>query len=230
MLAGRIFPPHPISSSRIQRSDLSRMEKSGKWLAQLKFNGIHTVVRTDGKKTEIWDRRCDDIVNYKLKSGMARLIANLAKDGTETVVVGELLHTKAKSKVTNEQAVKDTIVLFDILYRGEYLLDQTQVERLDLLSEICGRPAEKEPKGRGLVVGVEGESQLWLAENFSENFLDTFDKYATVDDRHGVEQYPEIEGLVLRLRDSTISNLGRKLYDVRWMVRCRREKPKVYQF
>jgi len=147
----------------------------------------------------------------------------------EVVLDGELMHTKAKSKITNTQALDNTIVLYDLLYLGRSLLTEGFEERYNLLSKICDNPKEMEPKKRGLVVQKVDESQLWLAETFHNDFLYRFYEMYEFD-KYQRDKFPEIEGLVCKRAKQSRLRLGNFQYDVNWMMRVRKTKEKVYLF
>jgi hypothetical protein len=227
-----ILPPHPAPQMRIRRQDLPLYESQNKWIAQRKFNGTHVVICIAGGEIGLWDRRGNPLTLYKLTAGMKNCLLSLYK-GTEIVVCGELLHTKAKSKITGKQCATDTIVLFDVIYQGDHLTQLTQIERLNLLSDLCGNPITKEPgtfpgsTSRALIVKEEGSAHLWMAEIFFEEFDYHFDSCFDTDTK-GKDMYPEIEGLILRLRDSKLRVGGSG--DVDWLVRVRKPKPHMYTF
>src|SRR6266404_3361584 len=160
-----ILPPHPKSSMKIQREDLPFYEGQRIWVAQRKFNGVHVVIWTNGKDVEIWERTGKSLTLYKLTESMKKCLASLAKN-KEIVVVGELLHSKAVNKTTQQQEAKDTIVLFDILKHNKLLTNLSQIDRLVLLAYLCGNPKTLEsPKfpgatRRALIVKTEGISNL----------------------------------------------------------------------
>lgn len=231
-----ILPPHPKSSGLIQRQDLSFYEDLGVWIGQRKFNGIHVVIWTNGKNVEIWERTGKKLTFYKMSPSMEYCLSFLTKK-EEIVVVGELLHCKAVNKTTKEQELKDTIVLFDILKFKTNLSNVLQEERLNLLADVCGNPKFLEsPKfpgatQRALIVKNEKESNLWLAERFDKEFSYHFDECCLdqVDGNHH-DLYPEIEGLVLRLKESKLQFKNDGIGDVDWIIKCRKKKSKMYQF
>jgi hypothetical protein len=234
-----ILPPHPSPSMRIEREHLPKYEQMGQWVAQRKFNGVHSVIWIFQDKVAMWDRRGITQTFYKLTPSMTRCLLSLNRDPhKELIVVGEVLHSKAKSKITNAQCATHTIVLFDVIYYGDHLTRMTQLERLALLSEMCGNPTVMEPGGfagstsRALVVRDDEESHLWLAQVFNDDFLYHFDE-CIEEDKHKNDKYPEIEGLVLRIKDSRLTVGGSG--DVNWLLRCRKPKistdgTSVYQF
>ena len=226
-----ILPPHPGSGNKCKREDLEDYE--GEWVAQRKFNGTHAVIWINGDEINIWDRRGQQLTLYKLTETMKACLLGLDLNNKETVFAGEILHTKAKRKDTNEQAARHTIVLFDVLFHERYLSNINQDERLELLESICRHPNQLE-KGaffgatkRAFTVSEVGESSLWLAERFYDNFVYHFDECDETDKR-GYDKYPEIEGLILRLKDSKLQ--ANPKTDVSWIIRCRKPKSKIYDF
>jgi hypothetical protein len=93
------------------------------------------------------------------------------------------------------------------------------MERLKILSEICGNPTTLEPGGLALQISPK----LWLAEVFESNFIERF------KEAFEPEKADKIEGLVLRKKDSALDDFGRKYYETNWIVRCRKEH-KNYQY
>lgn len=226
----KFLPPHPFSSLKIQRKDLNFYESQKIWIAQRKFNGTNIVIHCNDK-FEIWGRNGEKL-NYSLTSEMIDNLKTL-KLQKETVLNGELLHTKAVEKRTKEQAAKDTIVLFDILYYDKFLTDITQIERLNLLREICNDPKKLEtPKFLGAIPrALVIQNKLWLAEFWENEFCYHFDECCfDQNDKNGNDLYPEIEGLILRLKGSKIKVKNGDIGDVNWMIRCRKKKEKVYDY
>lgn len=236
-----VLPPHPKTGSHIRRQDLPVYEEMGGYLAQRKFNGTHGVIWIGGNKVSIWDRRGVPLSLYKLNESMKRCLLGLGCDPSkESIFTGEILHTKAKSERTGEQEAKDTIVLFDVIvHDNEPLTRMNQVDRLKLLSDICGNPSKLEgPKffgatSRALVVSEYADSEidvahLWLAETFMEDFQYHYDEccYDQLD-KNGYDKYKEIEGLVLRQRDSRLQFKQGDIGDVDWIIRCRKDRLQI---
>lgn len=227
-----ILPPHPPTANKCKREDLDYYESQGLWVAQRKFNGTHVVIWVYRDSVSLWDRRGSHLTLYKLTESMKGCLCNLNLNGKETVFAGELLHTKAKRKDTDKQAAENTIVLFDVLFHENHLIKINQDERLNLLEELCGNPKELEPGGffgatkRALIVNQQNESNLWLAERFYDEFSYHFDE--CMEEDKGIDKYPEIEGLILRLKNSKLHSNPKR--DVEWIIRCRKPKNKIYDF
>jgi len=225
-----IFPPHPSPGMMITPEMLPQHEAAHAWVAQRKFNGAHCVIWLYRNQFSIWNRRGEPFGTYQVTEGMKRcLLYGLDRDyDTEYVLDGELLHNKAKIKTTGKQAQENTIVLFDVLFAGKHLTQLTTMGRLDLLYKLAP-PSELETKGRAWRVDDCDESKLWVAETFHDEFNYHFWEMYEFNDR-GEDQYPEIEGLVLKLKDAKNTSVGNRPNDVTWMVRCRKTKEKIYQF
>lgn len=227
-----IFPPHPGDKMRMKASSLPRLEKEGDWLAQRKYNGSHMIAHVCEGMVTLWNRHSQPFTTYKLTPDMVRCFLSMDIDPKQEYVFdGEVLHTKAVLQATGQQAAKNTIVLFDLLWAGRYLLNWSFDERYNLLAKLCHSPTDLEPKKRGLVVATSGESQLWLAEVFKDEFAYRYYEMYEFDN-NGNDKYPEIEGLVLKMTGpaSRLIKVGNKMYDVDWMMRCRKTKEKMYLF
>lgn len=229
-----IFPPHPDKRMKIRPESVDQMLEGinkGLWVAERKYNGSQFVAHYHGGEVNIWNRHGEPFTTYKTTPAMVECFRSLnIPPGMEVVLNGELLHTKARSKITERQAATDTIVLYDLLYFGKYILTLNYLERYNLLKEICRNPEKLEPKKRALeVVSIEG-SHIWLAETFTDEFSYHFYEMFEFDDR-GLDKYPEIEGLVLKKIDASSKlKLGNIKYDVDWMIRVRKTKEKIYLF
>ncbi len=227
-----MFPPHPGKNMKMMASDLDAYEKQGGWLAQRKFNGSHMVGHFHKGQLTIWNRQYQPFTYYKLTDEMVGCFLSLGINPDDEVIFdGEVLHTKAKYTHTQIQAVTDTIVVYDLLYFNEPLVHDDFGTRYGKLADLCRNPTELEPKGRGLKVANVGKSTLWLAELFRDEFsFHFYEMYAFTATEPKHDLYPEIEGLVLKREKDSYIDHGARPYDVNWMMRCRKEKKKTYQF
>lgn len=201
-----LYPPHP--NSKISAHKLDEYEKSGKWLAQRKFNGTHILIYiSKDRKITILTRHGTPPKLFSLtKSHIDQLLSLNLEDGKDYWLNGELLDHKTKNK-----NYKGKIILFDVLHAGQYLIKKlNQIQRVKLLSEICRNPTEIE-ENNGIALKVTED--IWMAQTWSENFYDHYKEFLHLD---------EIEGLILRKADSFIDNFGQKQYDVSWIIRCRK--------
>lgn len=222
-----LFPPHPQKGLKTTPQALHYYEKL--WVAQRKFNGSHAIIWIHKDQVEIRNRLGEPFSNYRMTNGMRNCFLHcLNRDyDKEYVLDGEVLHTKAKLHHKQRQAAENTIVLFDVLYAGKYLTTLTTLERIALLTSIAP-PEQPEPKKRAQLVCTEEESQIWLAETFTEEFSYRFWEFYEYDD-NGNDLYPEIEGLILKKKDAKNTGLGTKPNEADWLIRCRKTKEKMYQ-
>lgn len=200
-----LYPPHP--NTKITPNALKRYD-NGEWVAQRKFNGTHILVNvapnrdvgiltrhgTPPKLFSLSQRHIDQILALNLEAEK------------EYWLNGELLDHK-----TTDPRYKGKLVFFDVLQAGRYLMrNPNQMERLALLDDICRHPTELEP-ANGIALQVSDD--IFMAETFETDFEARFSEHIETD---------EIEGLILRKRNSAIDNFGRKEYDVSWILRCRK--------
>ncbi len=200
-----IYPPRPKGA--VPPNDLEHYDSLGVFCAQPKYNGSRSVIHVSPeRRVEIFSRHGRAHLNYSMPLAIQNEILALPglPQGVEIWLDGELL-----MKTTAEDT-KGKIVLFDVLHYKEYLfLKYNQVERLKILEDICGRPTKLDP-WRGM--GYQISDNLLMAPTFYTNFKDEF-----------VKDYgDEVEGLVLRKKNSVIDNFGQKEYEVSWLIRCRR--------
>jgi ATP-dependent DNA ligase len=200
-----IFPPRPRLT--IPPNDLGRYE-TGEWIAQPKYNGSRILIQiTVDKKVFFWNRHGGIHKIYNAPLSVVNTFASMLIDG-EIWLDGELLN---KTKSVN---TKHKFVLYDILvFNSIYLFGKPdQVDRFELLRKICGNPVELE-KVCGGKLGFVVSEDIFLSHIFESEFLDHFNSYSDFD---------EVEGLVLRKKNSVIANFGNKEYDCNWLIRCRR--------
>jgi hypothetical protein len=211
-----MFPPRP--ASKIHPSQLGSYDATGEWVAQRKFNGTRNLIHvTPHREVKLFTRHGTPHKQYVLTNSMREQILNLKlKVGSEYWLDGELLHAKTKTS-----AYKSRIVLYDVLFAGQYLDARgiTQLTRLEYLHDLCGNPRELEPN---LGIALRVSDDLWVAETFEKDFVGEYERYL---------DHPEVEGLVLRKRLSSLfhNSCGYKPYEVSWVIRCRKPS-KIYSY
>lgn len=201
-----LFPPHPENKILPQR--LGDYEKSGNWIAQRKFNGTHILLHVSAdRQVTILTRHGTPPKLFNLtKSHIEQILSLNLEPEKEYWLNGELLDHKTKNK-----NYKSKIILFDVLQAGDYLImKMNQKDRLDLLAKICRNPTELEPNSG---IALQSTPDIWLAESFSNEFEKHFEEFNHLD---------EIEGLILRKKNSFIDNYGQREYSVNWIIRCRK--------
>lgn len=201
-----LFPPHP--DTKIPSARLNDYEKTGQWVAQRKFNGTHILLNiSPERKVSILTRHGTPPKLFSLtRSHVDQILSLNLEQGKEYWLNGELLDHK-----TTDKRYKEKIVLFDVLQAGRYLFrNPTQMVRLEMLNEICGRPTALEPNAG---IALQVSDQIWMAQTWESNFLERYKELLHMD---------EIEGLILRKRDSVLDNFGAKEYQVHWILRVRK--------
>lgn len=220
-----LYPPRPIS--RIRPEDLPLYENLG-YISQLKYNGSRSVITITPDGFSIWNRQGTPFSTLHVTSDIKNLFKDLNVKSNETVVLdAEWLGTKAVSKITGEQAVKDTLVLFDILYFNKHLTDMIQTDRLKLLSDICNNPSKLEEKRRGFEVSQSNQSSLWLAPYWDKDHQYHFYDYYEFDKE--IDMFPDVEGIVLRRANGKLQN-GTKPYTTGNIIRCRKPAKRSGKF
>lgn len=208
-----IYPPRP--KGKLSPTDLDYYEKSGKWMAQRKFRGSRMLlhVSPQGELT-IANRHGGYFSRFSLDASYKKEIrAGLClKEGVEYWLDGELMNKDVNP--TNE------IIFYDVLQVGRYLFGSpNQLERLDILREICGNPKEL----CHLKIALQISPRLWMAESFFDNFVARFEEAKPIQ---------QLEGLVLRRKDSALDDFGAKEYVTTNIIRVRHSfaKDKGYEF
>jgi len=200
-----LYPPHP--NIRIPFNKLKEYEESGKWIAQRKFNGTNILIYiSTNREISILTRHGTPPKLFSLSESHANQLLSLNLDPNKDYWLnGELLDHKTKNK-----DYKKKIVLFDVLHAGRYLVkNPNQIKRLEMLKDICNHPEKLEKNG----LALEVTQDIWMAESWEYDFEQHYNKYIDKD---------EIEGLILRKKNSFLDNFGQKEYDVSWIVKCRK--------
>jgi ATP-dependent DNA ligase len=206
-----IFPPRPKTS--IPPQELSYYEELGIFLGQPKYEGSRFLANISPRGVFFYSRHGRAHQGFTYPRELFEEISALPglKNGVEYWLDGEIL-TKTTATDT-----KNKVVFFDVLHYDNYLfLGPNQVERIKLLSEICGNPTKLDPwRGMGYLVS----DNVMMAPTFYSGFEQEFKK----------DCGDEVEGLVLRKQNSVIDNFGKEEYSVNWLIRCRRPH-KNYNF
>ncbi len=199
-----IYPPRP--KSRILPTNLSAYDNDA-WVVQRKFNGTRIVLHILGKAVYILNRHGEKPRQFELTTKYKEELLSLDLiPSQEYWLDGELLDAK-----TTSPAYKGKIVLFDVLQAGKYLFGKPDLlGRLEILTKICRNPTKHEPHSK---IALSVTENVWMAETFSTNFVNEYERFLAM---------PEIEGLVLKKKASSLNNFGQKEYEVDWQIRCRK--------
>ena len=206
-----MYPPRPRGA--VPPSELPYYENLGVF-CQNKLQGARTVIHIlKNGSVEMFSRHGKPFANYKMPKFMQNEILALPglKIGVEYWLDGEVM-IKTKAEDT-----KGKLILFDILQYDKYLFLKPNLEgRLKLLNEICGYPTNLDSL-RGMAYKVS--ENVMMIKTIYSNFKEAFNK----------DYGDEVEGLVLKKKDSVLDNFGQKEYLVDWLIRCRKPH-KNYQF
>ena len=197
-----IYPPRP--KSKMLPTDLPYYESTDKWLAQRKFRGSNSVIYiSSNREVTLGSRHGDKFARFVLdKKHKEEFITGLhLKSNCDYWFNGELMNKDINA--TNE------IILYDLLHAQRYLFGVKQVDRLEMLSDICGKPKNL----CSSKIALEVTPKIWLAEVFFSSFAARF-----------VESLPvqQLEGLVLRKKFATLDNYGQSEYTTNDLIRCRK--------
>jgi len=200
-MAAFVYPPRPVG--KMNPADLPFYEKSGRWVAQRKFNGCRNLVhiRQNGN-VECFTRDGLPQSTFSITHTQEILKYLHLEKGIEYWLDSEIM---SKTPNSNKE-----IVFYDVLHVDKYLFGGPKLlKRLDMLSQICGLPSELVEDRLALRIS----DHLWLAETFQNNFVARFNESLN---------NPKIEGLVLKKIDSVLDYFGDKYYETNWLIRCRK--------
>jgi len=205
-----IYPPRP--KNKIHPYNLQVEENRGVWLWQRKYDGDRCVVVVENGRIHLANRRGG--FHSPTKFGPLRRELSSLKFPTGTHYLdGELLHP----------LVQDTIVLFDVLQLGKYLIGVDQLERLSLLDGLCAYPSQNCSFG----VALQVTEHVWLSHRGDTGFCQEFGRFLDSRFESNGELKGEVtagrlvEGLLLRRKDSALDGYGAVPYEVDWQLRCR---------
>ena len=200
-----IYPPRPKTTIPPQQLPLE--ESRGIWLWQHKFNGDRCVAIVDVSASKRNVTFCNRHGKFHSPLKLQSLTKQFSSANFSLPVGTHYL---------DGELIGDSLVLFDVIQLSNYLIGKNQVERLDILSKICGNPTE--PCGQKIALSIT--DNIWMARNGDRDFLMHYQEYIDSD---------LIEGLVLRKKDFCLDNWGAKEYEVDWQLRCRKPSKK-YRF
>jgi len=173
-----IFPPRP--EFKISSDQLYKYEENH--FAQPKMNGACTVVFIKGDEIRYFGRhKNENISNFKLTPDDLKVL-NCGNDNWN-VIVGEYMNKNQNG--VDGKPWNHKFVIFDILvYNGDYLLDSTFEERVQLLDKIFGTIDENEYL-------YKITDKIFRVKTFYDNFLERWNEIVKIG---------MLEGLVLKKR------------------------------
>lgn len=198
-----IFPPRP--KGKMSPVDLPFYEGTGLWVAQRKFRGHRAVLNVSvDRNLTLGNRHGKQFAKFSLdKAYQQEILQGLnLKPGLEYWLDGELMNADENS--TNE------LILFDVLQAGRYFFHSpTQMERLEILREICGNPKEYCRSN----IALQVTPRVWMAETFDKNFAERYKEALPIR---------QLEGLFLRKKNVGLDGFGNIEYETGNMIRCRK--------
>lgn len=228
-----IYPPR--ADKAVARSDLGFLGDLG-WKAQLKFNDTHVLIKfLDNDRVELWNRHGERLKYYAPDGFVDSLLQ--ARDvlgltvspGSFTLLDGGLLDAK-------HRAIKDTIVIWDILVRdGDYLVGQSYGERYDFLVGNLGgsgdswmfRGSSGVDFGEGFDFGLRVNGNVFIPRSY--DFADwdgLWDMVGAVNEPYvrpvrGASAGPVLEGLMLKDFGGLLERAWSERNNSGWLVRSR---------
>ena len=202
-----LYPPRPEAA--IPPQMLAFYEKR-KWIAQYKKNGTNCVIWiSPQKKIIIKTRQCENHRAWAMTAYLEGELTRLFPEKKWFVLCTELMHSKTPS-------IKDTIYIHDMLvWKGEFLLGSTFIERQALLDERLKTNVESQSH-----YVCDAKGKVWYAKRFEKGFNGLF---LMIKD-------PKVdEGLVLKDPNGKLRACLTPKENSGWQVKCRHEN-KHYNF
>ena len=129
-----IYPPRPKNAAPVQ--DIPKYD-NGSMVFQPKFNGSNCSIYTNGIEWKIFNRHNERLTNFNLTP--EEMSSNLFKcdRGQWMFVNGEYLNKSKKDE--NGETFNHKLIIFDLpVFDGDYLLNSTFQERIELMDNIYG--------------------------------------------------------------------------------------------
>lgn len=208
-----IYPPRPQTT--LPRTELEYFQELG-WIAQIKFNGSRCMIKHLPDNTiQLWNRHGERFRTYNAPEWLQQEIKQaLYKLGLEPnqlhLLDGELLDQK-------HVAIKDTIVIWDILVQnGYHQLGTTYRQRYASLYDSLSTQERYTHKEHDL--GIKLEEHVIFAENH-RNYNKIWDLVDSINKPH--PDRPILEGVVLKDLDGTLERGYNEKNNHSWLVRSR---------
>jgi ATP-dependent DNA ligase len=210
-----IYPPRPIQTTK--HTELGKYD-DGQFIAQPKYNGTCCVVFMNETETIVMNRH-----NGKITTDYSQVeFRGLYRPSGWMVLCGEFLNKNKKGE--NNQSFNIKFIVWDILvYKGEYLIGMTMLERLKLLDKLY--PCSK--------ISVEGNKMetfhhlcftsyknIYVAPYYEGYFEELYDSIVKTD---------LYEGLVLKRKNAKLTIGLNEKNNNEWQIKCRKPT-KNYQF
>ena len=210
-----IYPPRPKTS--LPYGEAAFFKDLG-WVAQYKYNGSRCMVKhLPNGKIELWNRHAETFRTYNPPTWLQdQTRSSLYKLGLNPtgyhLLDGELLDQK-------HIAIKDTVVIWDILVRdGQHLLGTTYGERHSTLYDVISQEEKWLHKAQHF--GIRLSDNVFFATNLGASLWDgAWDMVLEVNKPYGDK--PLLEGLVIKDPNGVLERGWRESNNGEWLVRCR---------
>lgn len=219
-----IFPPR--AETCIPKDDATIFLDMG-WKPQLKYNDSHALIKILPNDTpELWNRHGERFRTYTAPDWLNNQLTQAAEilglaPNQYHLLDGGLLDQK-------HQAIKDTIVIWDILVQnGEHLLGTTYQERYNTLKNSISTLEPywyTHPAHDPIDFGIRITDNIILARqyditdwNLLWHIVDTINAPFTKNN----DVKPILEGVVLKLGEGKLTMGFKEKNNTDWMVKCR---------
>ena len=219
-----IFPPRAEVCT--PKDDANVFLELG-WCPQFKYNDTRTTIKIlPNHKIELWNRHGERLRSYTTPDWLieqlqqAAVILGLTSDNYH-LLDGGLLDQKHK-------AIKDTIVLWDILVRdNEHLLGTTYQARYNSLKDRISTQETywyTHPSHDPIDFGIKLTDNIILARQYKTTDWETiWNTVHTINApfTNNNDIKPILEGVVLKLGEGKLTMGFKERNNTDWMVKCR---------
>lgn len=222
-----IYPPR--ATTAIQRSALATLTATtmANWIAQLKYNDTHIMLDYIGPNLHtIWDRHgkhpvYDPRPLHRDLAALGQLLLGAYGPGRH-LLDGGLLHSK-------HSAIKDTIVLWDVLVKNDNrLTGTTYTHRYELLASLARiDPITATPSPYQFAkypIGIHITDNVFLPKSYALDPAETepwqglWDLVAAINRPY---QNPLLEGIMLKNPRGVLKYGLREINNNDWLTRSR---------
>ena len=180
----KFYPPKPTLIS-IKQDLVQRLEKSGEYVVEPKFNGNRLILKRFSQgKYEFWNRHGEMFKRFSYSyNSLINELDKILWDGF-CVLDGELMHFRTKN-------VKNTIILFDVIVWNGKICEEAFIERRKLLEKILSPPGLLNVSNLNLdkFRNLLNNSHILISPQWRNNFREIFNKLIEIE---------EIEGIVIK--------------------------------
>ena len=166
-----VYPPRPKNAAPVQ--DIPKYD-NGSMVFQPKFNGSNCSIFTNGIEWRIHNRHNDRLTNFNLTP--EEMSANLFKGerGKWSFINGEYLNKSKKDE--NGETFNHKLIIFDMpIFDGEYMLNSTFKERIDLMENIYGtQECEKDYL-------YQISENIYLTKSYYAGYAALYNKLSKID-------------------------------------------------